>query len=386
MKNLSDILYFDYAATTPCAPEVAEAIHASLTDGVLFANASSAHGLAYSAAQAIEQARGFVGTLVNGESSNVLFTSGATESNNLALIGLSDYLIKNNKTHIISSSTEHKAVLDTLKHLTKFGHSVTLLDPDEHGIIATANIEKAVTAETGLISIMHVNNETGVIQNIEAIGKIAKQAGAVFHVDAAQSAGKLPIDVQAMNISLLSMTAHKFYGPKGSGALYIDSTLQQNLTPLLHGGGQEKNIRPGTYSNHQIIGLGKTIELALDQMQADNAHSQSIREIFLIELKDIIARVNGSKTHNLPSILNISIAGVDATTLLTSLQDKVALATGSACNSGAISASPVLVAMGLTGEALSNAIRISFGRYTTGDQAKQACEIIKAEVARIKNP
>lgn len=385
MANRSDILYFDYAATTPCAPEVAKAIHDSLTDDVLFANASSAHGLAYTVEESIHSTRSLVGKLVNGEPSNVIFTSGATESNNLALIGLSDYLKKHGKAHIISSSTEHKAILDTLKHLTACGHSVTLIEPDECGVISITDIENAVTPKTGLISVMHVNNETGVIQDLESIGKVAQRIGAAFHVDAAQSAGKLPIDVQAMNIDLLSLCAHKFYGPKGSGALYINDMLRQNLSSLFHGGGQEKSVRPGTYANHQIIGLGKTIELALDKMDDDMSHSKRIRELLLRELKDVITQINGSETQGLPSILNISIDGVDANTLMTGLQNKLALATGSACNSGAVSASHVLVAMGLIGEPLDNAIRISFGRYTTLEQAKQACDLIKADIERIKS-
>ena len=360
-------------------------MHASLTNNDLFANASSAHGLAYSVDESIQQARTLVGKLVNGEPESIIFTSGATESNNLALLGLSDSLKQKSKTHIISSSTEHKAILDTLKHLSLLSHSVTLVNPDINGNISIIDIKKAITEETGLISIMHVNNETGVIQDIAAIGKIAKEAGAIFHVDAAQSAGKLPIDVKAMNIDLLSLCAHKFYGPKGIGALYIENRLQQNLSPIFHGGGQEKSLRPGTYPNHQIIGFGKTIELALENMKVDSVNAQEIRKTVLIELKDVIARINGSEKEGLPNILNISFDGVDATTLLTSLQNKVALATGSACNSGTVSASHVLMAMGLTDESLDNAIRISFGRYTTIEQAKKACQLIKTDIKRIKD-
>ena len=385
MKNRSDILYFDYAATTPCAPEVAEAIHSSLVDNKTSANASSAHSLGYSANLSIQETRNLVGKLINGDPSNIIFTSGATESNNFALIGLSDYLKDNQKSHIVSSSTEHKAILDSLKHLSTLGHTVTLVDPDKQGNTSIRDIEKAITPETGLISIMHVNNETGVIQDIASIGKIAKDKKITFHVDAAQSAGKIPIDVSGMNIDLLSLSAHKFYGPKGIGALYIQHSLRQNLSPLLHGGGQEESLRPGTYANHQIIGLGKSIKLALDNMQTDIVHAQKIREVFLQELNEIILSINGNEEQALPNILNISIDGVDATTLTTSLQDKVALATGSACNSGTVLASHVLTAMGLIDDSLNNAIRISFGRYTTIKQAIQASEIIKADVERIKN-
>lgn len=381
----SPALYFDYAATTPCAPEVAESIYSSLKSDCLFANASSAHSMAYVVDDAIQEARDLAARLLGAEASNIIFTSGATESNNLALIGISKHLMRSGKAHIVSSSTEHKAVLDTLKHLEGLGHSITLLDPDKRGLISADDIRQAITPITGLISIMHVNNETGVIQDLPPIGQLAKEVGAVFHVDAAQSAGKIPIDIKTMNIDLLSVSAHKFYGPKGVGALYVRKPLRSELSPSFHGGGQEKGVRPGTYANHQIIGFGAAIAVALEKMKPDLVHARNIREIFVEELKDVILQINGSEEFSLPNILNVSIDGIDATTLLTSLQNKIALATGSACNSGAMSASHVLTAMGLDGDELNNSIRISFGRYTTSEQVRSACEIIKTDIERIKN-
>ena len=257
----TDILYFDYAATTPCAPEVADAMHACLTSSSINANASSSHKLADAAFAAIEEARASCATLIGAEPSGIFFTSGATESDNFALLGVSAHLKGEGKTHIVSSTTEHKAILDTLKYLQTLGHDVTLVCPNAEGILALEDLKSALQPDTGLITVMHVNNETGIIQDIASIGALAKRHGAVFHVYAAQSAGKLPIDVDAMNIDLLSMTAHKVYGPKGSGAIYVRTALQQTLSPLLHAGGQEKSLRPGTYANHQIIGIGKTFEL-----------------------------------------------------------------------------------------------------------------------------
>lgn len=379
----NNILYFDYAATTPCAPEVADAMYACLKDDGLYANASSAHGLAYSADAAMQESRSLVADLINADAEDIIFTSGATESNNLALIGLSEYLKSNGKTHIVSSATEHKAILDTLKYIETQGHSVTLVSPNKDGLLAIDDVQQAIQPDTGLVSVMHVNNETGVIQDIGKIGALAHKHGAAFHVDAAQSAGKLPIDVDAMQIDLLSICAHKFYGPKGSGALYISRSLRSDITPQLHGGGQEGKLRPGTYANHQIVGLGKTIELAIDRMADDQAHVKQIREIMLSELEPIIASVNGDQTGGWPGILNISVDGVEATTLLTTLQNKVALATGSACNSGTVSPSHVLTAMGIKGDQLDNALRISFGRYTTAREAREACQIIRSEVERI---
>ena len=383
MKDL--FLYFDYAATTPCAPEVTEAIYACLSSDKLYGNASSAHGLAHNADNAIEQTRLITGQLINCEQNEIIFTSGATESNNLAILGLSDHLKSIGKPHIISSSTEHKAVLDTLKFLEVNGHKVTLLDPDTNGIISTTKLQKTIQSDTGLLSIMHVNNETGVIQDIARIGEIARKHNILLHVDAAQSAGKLPIDVDSMNIDLLSICAHKFYGPKGSGALYVKKDLRSKISPLFHGGGQEGKARPGTYANHQIVGLGKTIEIALDKMESDISHAHSIRKLLITELREVISQINGAKAETLPSILNVSFKGIDATTLLTTLQGKIALATGSACNSGTVAPSHVLMAMGLSGEVLDNSIRISFGRYTTEQEALKACELINAEIKRIKS-
>ncbi len=380
----SDILYFDYAATTPCAPEVADAIYTCLTNKSINTNASSSHRLADTALAAIEDARGSCANLIGAKPSEIVFTSGATESDNLALLGMSPFLKAEEKTHIVSSSSEHKAVLDTLKHLEKLGHKVTLIDPNAEGVISIGSLSAALQPDTGLVSIMHANNETGVVQDIESLGALAKHHGAVFHVDAAQSAGKLPINVETMNIDLLSMCAHKVYGPKGCGALFVRSHLQKNLSPMLFGGGQEKRIRPGTYANHQIIGLGKTFDLAIAQMEADLAYSSKLRSLLIDTLGNTVTNINGSP-HGLPNILNVSIDGVDATTLLTTLQDRVALATGSACNSGTVSPSHVLRAMGIDGERLGNAIRISFGRYTSLEDAEMAGQIIRKEAERIRS-
>ena len=359
-------------------------MYACLTSKSINTNASSSHRLADTALAAIQDARESCAKLIVAEPSEIFFTSGATESDNLALLGMSAFLKAEEKTHIVSSSSEHKAVLDTLKHLEKLGHEVTLIDPNAEGVISIESLSAAMQSDTGLVSIMHVNNETGVIQDIESFGALAKQHDTVFHVDAAQSAGKLPINVETMNVDLLSMCAHKVYGPKGCGALFVRSHLQKHLSPLLFGGGQEKRIRPGTYANHQIVGLGKTFDLAIAQMEADLAHSSKLRSVLIGTLGNAITNINGN-AHGLPNILNVSINGVDATTLLTTLQDKVALATGSACNSGTVSPSHVLRAMGLDSERLGNAVRISFGRYTSLEEAEMAGQIIRKEAKRIRS-
>ena len=342
-------------------------------------NASSSHRLADAAFTAIAEARASCANIIGTKSAGIIFTSGATESNNFALLGISAHLKAQNKTHIVSSATEHKAILDTLKHLQTLGHDVTLVNPNAEGVISLDNLRSALRPDTGLITIMHVNNETGTVQDIANIGEIANNHGALFHVDAAQSAGKLAINVDSMNIDMLSMTAHKVYGPKGSGALYVKPALLRTLSPLLFGGGQEMNLRPGTYANHQVVGLGKSLELAGSNMQTDLEHSKKLRAAMLKALGDVVKHVNGSP-NGLPNILNVSIDGVGSGVLLASVRNKVALAAGSACTSGTVSASHVLTAMGLDKDRISTAVRISFGRYTTVDQAKQAGEIIRAQV------
>ncbi|MDO9046589.1 MAG: aminotransferase class V-fold PLP-dependent enzyme [Methylobacter sp.] len=382
MKNQ---IYLDYAATTPMAPEAAAAMAQCLTMNGIFANpASLQHEFGERANDLIERSRAEIASLLNCNPNDLIFTSGATESNNLAIKGIAlSYQKRGN--HIITSASEHKAVLDTCKYLESTGFKITFLRPDLNGQVSLDCILNAVTDETILVSLMHVNNETGVTQDIDLIAQALKDKDLFFHVDAAQSAGKLKIDLTKSPIDLLSISAHKLYGPKGIGCLYVRNRKQTNLTPLLHGGGQEYGLRPGTLPTHQIVGMATAFRIAHELMLSDYQHSTRLEQILVTQLNQLEGiHFNGDQKHKLPHIVNVSFDHVGSDSLMIALRDDLAIATGSACNSGAIEASHVLRAMGIESDRLYGAVRISFGRYTTETDIQQAGQRICEEVTRLR--
>ena len=378
-------IYLDYAATTPVDPTVADHMMQHLTLDGIFANSGSIqHVLGEQADAAIEQARNSIAQRLHCKTKEIVFTSGATESNNLAIKGIA-YSRSTQGKHIISCLTEHKAVLDTCKQLEKEGYNLTYLKPSINGLIDLDELKNAITTKTILVSIMHVNNETGIIQDIPAIAKITQENKVLLHVDAAQSAGKLPINLSELPIDLLSLSAHKFYGPKGIGCLFIRNRAKMHLQALTQGGGQEFGLRPGTLATHQIAGMAKALELVHQQMDKEQQRIQILQQQFLTQLHPLGGiTINGKIEHILPNILNLSFDKVGSDTLLIALRDKVAISSSSACNSGAIEASYVLRAMGIEGDRLYSAVRFSFGRYTTEPDINQAAAIVGEEVQRLR--
>ncbi len=367
------------------APEAVEAMLPLLTQQGLFANPSAIqHGLGDKAATLVENARTTIAELLNANAPDFIFTSGATESNNLALQGIAK-TYQGQGRHLITSAIEHKAVLDTCKYLETQGFSVTYLRPNSAGQIQTDDVLRAITPDTILVSIMHVNNETGVIQPIEDIAEALKDQAIFFHVDAAQSVGKLAIDLSQTPIDLLSMSAHKFYGPKGIGALYIRNRKQTRLTPLFYGGGQEHGLRPGTLATHQISAMACAFKLAQQQLQSDFQQTRHLKQILLNNLQCLVGvTINGNPDNALPNIVNVSFDQVGADSLLIAVQNRLAIASGSACNSGAVEASHVLRAMGIEGDRLYGAVRLSLGRYTTEAEIQQASQILVEEITRLR--
>ena len=378
-------IYLDYAATTPVAPEVASSMMLYLTADGIFANPSSVqHCFGQQAELAVENARKSMAELLHCKVKELVFTSGATEANNLAIKGVA-YSRKAQGNHIITSATEHKSVLDTCKYLEKEGFQVTYLRPNSDGLLNLKELESAIIEKTILISIMHVNNETGVIQDIQGIGNIAKERNILFHVDAAQSAGKIAIDLSELPIDLLSLSAHKFYGPKGIGCLFIRNRAKMHLQAITHGGGQEYSLRPGTLATHQIAGMAKAFELANESLNEDAQHMATLRHTFLNQLNSLGGvTLNAGQESVIPNILNISFDDVSSDALIIALRNKVAISSGSACNSGTVETSYVLRAMGIEGERLYSAVRLSLGRYTTEQEIKQAGQLVCAEVICLK--
>ena len=367
------------------AAEAVTAMTRCLTMEGIFANpASLHHRLGEQANALIKQARFEMADLLSCKSSELIFTSGATEANNLAIKGIALSYSKHGN-HIVTSASEHKSVLDTCKYLESVGFAITLLRPDSRGCLTVEQVVCALTDKTILVSLMQVNNETGVIQELEQIAEALQTRKLFFHVDAAQSAGKLKIDLSALPIDLLSLSAHKFYGAKGMGCLYVRNRKQTHLMPLLHGGGQEYGLRSGTLPTHQIVSMATAFKMADELMSADYAHCQQL-ELLLIEQLSQLDGVhfNGNAKHKLPNIVNVSFDQVGADALMIALRDDVAIASGSACNSGAIEASHVLRAMGIEGDRLYGAVRISFGRYTTESEIRRAGQRICEEVIRLR--
>lgn len=389
-------MYFDYAATTPVDERVAEAMVACLTREGNFGNpASRSHLIGWQAEEAVELARGEVANLIAADTREIVWTSGATESNNLAIKGAVEALWSSSAhhaqneggLHIVTSAIEHKAVLDCCAELQRRGCEVTYLQPNKDGAISVESVKAACKPSTRLVSVMHVNNEIGVINPVAEIGAYCRAQGLLFHVDAAQSAGKIAIDVSKMNIDLLSISAHKMYGPKGIGALYVRRSPDVKVTAQIHGGGHERGMRSGTLPTHQIVGLGKAASIAQQEMDIESERLLGLRVEFLKRLEKLPGwQLNGSQNTRVAGNLNISFADVEGETLLMSLRD-IALSTGSACTSASLEPSYVLKAIGVPDELAHSSLRISLGRYTTQDEIKAAAEkIISAVTTLRKSP
>jgi cysteine desulfurase len=374
----------DYAATTPMDPRVAEKMIQYLTPEGEFGNpASRSHAYGWNAENAVEEAREQVAALVNADSKEIVFTSGATESDNLAIKGAAHFYSGKGK-HIITSKTEHKAVLDSCRQLEREGFEVTYLDPESNGLIDLKKLEAAIRPDTILISIMHVNNELGVIQDIEAIGDLARGKGILFHVDAAQSAGKVAIDLAKLKVDLMSFSGHKIYGPKGIGALYVRRKPRVRLEAQMHGGGHERGMRSGTLATHQIVGMGEAFRIAKEEMAADNARITRLRDRLLNGVKDLEeVYINGDMARRVPNILNISFNYVEGESLIMALKD-IAVSSGSACTSASLEPSYVLRALGRSDELAHSSIRFSIGRFTTEEQIDYAIEHVRDAIARLR--
>jgi cysteine desulfurase len=377
-------LYFDYAATTPVDPRVAERMCECLGPTGAHANPSSmSHSLGREARALVEQARAQVASVISAIPPAIVWTSGATESNNLALFGAARFH-RDRGLHLVSARTEHKAVLDSLKQLEREGFAVTYLKPDVNGIVSPQQIEQALRPDTILVSLMHVNNEIGVVQDIAAVGRLCRDRGILFHVDAAQSAGKLPIDVEAMQVDLMSLTAHKVYGPKGIGALYVRRKPPVGLVPLIFGGGQEQGLRSGTMATHQIVGMGMAYELAQREQQSESTRIALLRDRLWRGLSKLgHIELNGHPTQRMPGILNVMFHGVEGESLQFALKE-LAVSAGAACSSGTDEASYVLRALGRSDTQAQSSLRFSLGRFTTEAEVDAAIEIVHREVPRLR--
>lgn len=378
-------IYLDYSATCPVDPRVAEKMMQCLTlDGNFGNPASRSHRFGWQAEEAIDEARNHIADLIGADPREIVFTSGATESNNLAIKGAAHFYVKQGK-HIITSKTEHKAVLDTCRHLESEGYEVTYLEPQSNGLFTLQQIEAAMRPDTILVSIMHVNNEIGVIQDLAAIGELCRARKILFHVDAAQSAGKIAIDVDAMKIDLLSLSAHKAYGPKGIGALYVRRKPRVRLEAQMHGGGHERGMRSGTLPTHQIVGMGEAFRIAKLEMVDEAVRVQALRDRLYNGLKDIEqVFVNGSMEHRVAGNLNISFAYVEGESLMMALKD-LAVSSGSACTSASLEPSYVLRALGLNDELAHSSIRFSIGRFTTEEEIDYAIGLIRNSIGKLRD-
>ncbi|EOW9268333.1 TPA: IscS subfamily cysteine desulfurase [Vibrio cholerae] len=377
-------IYLDYSATCPVDPRVAEKMVQYMTmDGTFGNPASRSHRYGWQAEEAVDTAREQIAALLNADPREIVFTSGATESDNLAIKGVAHFYNKQGK-HIITSKTEHKAVLDTMRQLEREGFEVTYLDPESNGLIDLAKLEVAMCDDTILVSIMHVNNEIGVVQDIAAIGELCRSRKVVFHVDAAQSAGKVAMDVQEMKVDLISLSAHKAYGPKGIGALYVRRKPRIRLEAQMHGGGHERGFRSGTLPTHQIVGMGEAFRIAKEELQQDYDHALKLRNRLLDGIKDMEAvTINGDLDQRVPHNLNVSFAFVEGESLLMALKD-LAVSSGSACTSASLEPSYVLRALGLNDELAHSSIRFSFGRFTTEAEIDYAIELIRVAVDKLR--
>lgn len=382
---MSKQIYIDYAATTPVDPRVVEKMMKYLTmDGDFGNPASRSHSFGWKAEDAVDEARKNVAKLINANPKEIVWTSGATEADNLAIKGAAHFYAKKGK-HIITSKTEHKAVLDTCRQLEREGFEVTYLDPESNGIIDLRKLESAIREDTVLVSIMHVNNELGVIQDIRAIGELTRAKGIIFHVDAAQSAGKINIDLQSLDVDLMSFSAHKIYGPKGIGALYVRRKPRVRIEAQMHGGGHERGLRSGTLPVHQIVGMGEAFKIARQQMVDDYTHVKKLRDRLYAGVKDMEEiYLNGDIDNSVPNIVNISFNYVEGESLIMSLKG-MAVSSGSACTSASLEPSYVLRAIGRNDELAHSSIRFSFGRFTTMEDVDYVISEIVKSIQKLRD-
>ena len=377
-------IYLDYASTTPVDPRVASKMMEFLTPDGEFGNpASRSHRFGWKADEAVEEARSHVANLVNCDPREIVWTSGATEADNLAIKGVARFY-KSKGNHIITSKIEHKAVLDPCRQLEREGFEITYLEPNEGGIIDPKEVKAAMRDSTILVSFMHINNELGTLNDLVEIGNMARKAGVFFHVDAAQSTGKVDIDLSTLPVDLMSFSAHKTYGPKGIGALFVRRKPRVRIEALIHGGGHERGMRSGTLATHQIVGMGEAFRIAKDEMKNDHKKVQAFHQKFLKEAMKIEhAYINGDLKNKVPNILNISFNFVEGESLIMGLKD-VAVSSGSACTSASLEPSYVLRALGRKDELAHSSIRFSFGRFTNDDDIDRTLSILHNVVERLR--
>lgn len=384
MSELKLPIYLDYSSTTPVDPRVAAKMADCLTTEGVFGNpASRSHKFGWVAEEAVDIARNQIADLVNADPREIVFTSGATESNNLGIKGAANFYGKKGK-HLITLKTEHKAVLDTMRQLEREGFEVTYLDPEPNGLVDLAKLEAAIRPETILISVMHVNNEIGVIQDIAAIGEMCRARKILFHVDAAQSTGKVPIDLQTTKVDLMSFSAHKTYGPKGIGALFVRRKPRIRLEAQMHGGGHERGMRSGTMATHQIVGMGEAFRIAKEEMAAENDRLLMLRNKLWNGIKDMEAvYLNGDMDSRIAGNLNVSFAYVEGESLIMALKD-MAVSSGSACTSASLEPSYVLRALGLNDELAHSSIRFTMGRFTTEAEIDYVIDVIRNAIDKLR--
>ncbi|GAA5159870.1 IscS subfamily cysteine desulfurase [Viridibacterium curvum] len=375
-------LYLDYSATTPVDPRVAEQMIPWLTEH--FGNpASRSHAYGWESEEAVEKAREHVAALVNADAREIVWTSGATESNNLAIKGAANFYAGKGK-HLITLKTEHKAVLDTMRELERQGFEVTYMDVQENGLIDLEAFKAALRADTIVVSIMFVNNEIGVIQPIAEIGEICREKGIIFHVDAAQATGKVDIDLEKLKVDLMSFSAHKTYGPKGIGALYVRRKPRVRIEAQMHGGGHERGMRSGTLATHQIVGMGEAFRIAKEDMATENARIRALRDRLYKGLSDIEATfLNGDMTQRVPHNLNLSFAYVEGESLIMAIKE-VAVSSGSACTSASLEPSYVLRALGREDELAHSSIRFTIGRFTTEEEVDFTIDLLHKKIGKLR--
>ncbi|HRH71589.1 IscS subfamily cysteine desulfurase [Zoogloea sp.] len=375
-------IYLDYSATTPVDPRVAEKMIPYLTE--LFGNpASRSHSYGWTAEKAVEEAREEVAALVNADAKEIIWTSGATESNNLAIKGAAHFYSGKGK-HIITLKTEHKAVLDTVRELERQGFEATYLDVQENGLLDLEVLKAAIRPDTVVVSVMFVNNEVGVIQPIAEIGELCREKGIIFHVDAAQATGKVAIDLATLKVDLMSFSAHKTYGPKGIGALYVRRKPRVRLEAQMHGGGHERGLRSGTLATHQIVGMGEAFRLARLEMAEENARVLALRDRLLAGLTTIEETfVNGDLANRVPHNLNISFAYVEGESLIMAIKD-IAVSSGSACTSASLEPSYVLRALGRNDELAHSSIRFTIGRFTTVEEVDYTIDLLRRKIGKLR--
>jgi cysteine desulfurase len=377
-------IYLDYAATTPVDQRVADEMMQCLTMDGNFGNpASRSHRFGWQAEELVDQARNDIADLINADPREIVFTSGATESNNLAIKGAANFNKKKGK-HIITVKTEHKAVLDTFRELERQGFEATYLEVEENGLLDLKKLEAAMRDDTVLVSVMHVNNELGVIQDITTIGEMCRERKIMFHVDAAQSAGKVKIDLQELKVDFMSFSAHKIYGPKGIGALYVRRKPRARLEAQMHGGGHERGMRSGTLATHQIVGMGTAFRVAKQDFEQDHARISTLRKRLLDGLMSMDeVYFNGAIEQSVPGISNISFNFVEGESLLMAVKD-IAVSSGSACTSASLEPSYVLRALGRNDELAHSSIRFSIGRFTTEEEIDYTVELLKNSIGRLR--